>query len=45
MATGPVFGLILVPDRMNMAQAIEAGRAWQRVHLAATVQGLAAPPL
>jgi len=44
-ATAPVFGLILVPDRLDMPQAIEAGRAWQRLHLAATVQGLAAQPL
>jgi nitroreductase len=44
-ATAPVFGLILVPDRLEMQQAIEAGRAWQRLHLAATVQGLAAQPL
>ncbi len=28
-----------------MAQAIAAGRAWQRLHLAATAQGLAAQPL
>jgi hypothetical protein len=44
-ATEPVFGLILVPDRMDMPQAIDAGRAWQRLHLAATAQGLAAQPL
>jgi nitroreductase len=44
-ATAPVFGLILVRDRLDMAQAIDAGRAWQRLHLAATAQGLAAQPL
>jgi nitroreductase len=44
-ATAPVFGLILVPDRLDMANAIAAGRAWQRLHLAATVLGLAAQPL
>jgi nitroreductase len=44
-ATAPVFGAILVPDRLDMAQAITAGRAWQRLHLAATAQGLAAQPL
>jgi hypothetical protein len=43
--TAPVFGLILVPDRLDMPKAIAAGRAWQRLHLAATVQGLAAQPL
>lgn len=44
-ATAPVFGMILVPDRLDMAQSIAAGRAWQRLHLAATVHGLAAQPL
>ena len=43
--TAPVFGMILVPDRLDMAHAITAGRAWQRLHLAATAQGLAAQPL
>ena len=43
--TAPVFGMILVRDRLDMAQAIEAGRAWQRLHLTATAQGLAAQPL
>jgi nitroreductase len=44
-ATAPMFGMILVRDRLDMAQAIDAGRAWQRLHLAATSQGLAAQPL
>jgi hypothetical protein len=44
-ATGSLFGMVLVPDRLEMAHAITAGRAWQRLHLAATVQGLAAQPL
>jgi hypothetical protein len=44
-ATASVFGMILVSDRMNMAQSIAAGRAWQRLHLAATTQGIAAQPL
>jgi nitroreductase len=44
-ATAPVFGMILVRDRLDMAQSIAAGRAWQRLHLAATVHGLAAQPL
>ncbi len=44
-ATAPVFGLILVQDRLDMAQAIAAGRAWQRLHLAITAEGLAAQPL
>jgi nitroreductase len=44
-ATAAAFGAILVRDRLEMAQAIEAGRAWQRLHLAATAHGLAAQPL
>jgi hypothetical protein len=28
-----------------MAQSIAAGRAWQRLHLAATAEGIAAQPL
>ena len=41
----PVLGMILVKDRLDMAQSIAAGRAWQRLHLAATHFGLAAQPL
>jgi nitroreductase len=44
-ATAAVIGLILVRDRLDMAQAIDAGRAWQRLHLTATARGLAAQPL
>lgn len=44
-ATAAVFGIVLVRDRLDMAQAIAAGRAWQRLHLAATAQGLVAQPL
>ncbi|HVZ91915.1 MAG TPA: hypothetical protein VG843_09700 [Rhizomicrobium sp.] len=41
----PMFGMILVRDRFEMGPAIAAGRAWQRLHLAATQMGLAAQPL
>lgn len=41
----PVLGVILVKDRLDMAASIEAGRTWQRLHLAATTLGLAAQPL
>ena len=41
----PVLGMILVKNRLDMAQAIAAGRAWQRLHLAATTLGVAAQPL
>ena len=44
-ATAPAFGVILVRDRFDMASAIAAGRAWQRLYLALTAQGLAAQPL
>jgi nitroreductase len=44
-ATAPVMGMILVRDRLDMAQSIAAGRAWQRLHLAATAHGIAAQPL
>jgi hypothetical protein len=44
-ASAPVFGMILVRDRLDMGQSIDAGRAWQRLHLAATAQGLAGQPL
>jgi nitroreductase len=44
-ATASVFGMILVQDRLDMAQSIAAGRAWQRLHLAAAAQGIAAQPL
>jgi nitroreductase len=43
--TAPVLGVLLVRDRLDMATALEAGRAWQRLHLAATSEGLAAQPL
>jgi hypothetical protein len=40
-----VLGAILVKDRLDRAQALDAGRAWQRLHLLATTIGLAAQPL
>src|ERR1700730_9352439 len=43
--TAPVLGILLVRDRLDMRSAIVAGRAWQRLHLAATAEGLAAQPL
>jgi nitroreductase len=44
-ATAPVLGMILVRDRLDMAQSIAAGRAWQRLHLTVTARGIAAQPL
>ena len=41
----PVLGVVLVKDRLDLAASLAAGRAWQRLHLAATTLGLAAQPL
>ncbi|HEV2650346.1 MAG TPA: hypothetical protein VGU69_03730 [Rhizomicrobium sp.] len=41
----PVMGMILVKNRLDRVQAINAGRAWQRFHLAATAAGFACQPL
>ena len=43
--SAPVLGIIFVRDRFDMSQTIAAGRAWQRLHLAATAAGLAAQPI
>jgi nitroreductase len=45
IATASVLGVILVRNRLDMRSTIDAGRAWQRLHLAATAQGVAAQPL
>ena len=45
LASAPLVGLIAVRDRYDRASAIAAGRAWQRLHLRATAQGLAMQPL
>lgn len=45
VATAPLLGMIAVRDLYDQANAIEAGRLWQRIHLWATVNGLAAHPL
>jgi nitroreductase len=41
----PVFGLIAVRALYDRAQAMRAGRAWQRMHLFATARGLAMQPI
>lgn len=43
--TAALFGLVLVRDRMDVVQAVTAGRAWQLCQLTATHFGLAAQPL
>ena len=45
VATASAFGMIAVRDAMNTQQRVEAGRLWQRMHLFATVQGIAMHPL
>lgn len=45
VATAPVFGMVLVRNRLDMASAIAAGRAWQHLHLLATKEGIAAQPM
>ena len=45
LATAPTFGVISVRDRNRPEQLVEAGRLWQRVHLEATVHGVAMQPL
>jgi len=43
--SAPVLGLIAVEQLYDRAQAIGAGRAWQRMHLFATAHGLAMQPI
>jgi len=43
--SAPVLGLIAVEQLYDRAQAIGAGRTWQRMHLLATAQGLAMQPI
>jgi hypothetical protein len=45
LPTAPVAGLIAVRDRYDRPGAIAAGRAWQRLHLDATLRGMALQPL
>ncbi len=43
--TAAAFGALVVGDRTDPTQRLEAGRSWQRVHLAATAAGLSMQPL
>jgi len=45
IATAPVFGILAVHDGMDNLQRLQCGQAWQRIHLWATMQGLAMQPL
>jgi hypothetical protein len=44
-ATAPRFGVIAVRNRDDKAQLLEAGRLWQRLHMEATLQGVAMHPI
>jgi hypothetical protein len=45
VATAPAFGLLLVRDPADLAQRVQGGRLWQRMHLWAQTQGIAMHPL
>jgi hypothetical protein len=45
VATAAAFGIMLVRDARRVGQRIRGGRVWQRMHLRATLQGLAMHPL
>jgi nitroreductase len=45
LPTAAAFGIVLVRDRMDAAQALAAGRAWQIFQLGAAARGLSAQPL
>jgi len=45
VATASAYGLVLVRDRFDPVQLLEAGRLYQRAHLHATTRGLAMQPL
>lgn len=45
VATAGVFGMIAIRDVRDTEQQVEAGRLWQRMHLLATVHGIAMHPL
>ena len=45
LPTAPLVGFIAVRDRYDRPQSLLAGRAWQRMHLAATTLGLAMHPI
>jgi hypothetical protein len=45
VATAPTFGLIAVRNQDDNAQRMGCGRLWQRMHLWATLHGLAMQPL
>lgn len=45
LPTAAAFGILAVIDRTDNVQRLNCGRAWERLHLWATTQGLAMQPL
>lgn len=45
VSTAAAFGVLVVRDPLDRAQRLAIGRSWQRMHLTATVSGLAMQPL
>jgi len=45
LTASPMFGIIAVRDRYLVDQCLQAGRLWERAHLLATAQGIAARPI
>ncbi|HEY5151638.1 MAG TPA: hypothetical protein VIJ23_17865, partial [Mycobacterium sp.] len=45
LPTAAAFGALVVRDPLDPAQRLQTGRVWQRMHLAATVDGLGMQPL
>jgi nitroreductase len=45
LAASALFGVIAVKDRYSRSQCLQAGRVWQRAHLFATANGIAARPI
>jgi hypothetical protein len=43
--TAAAYGVLFAPDRLTTLGAIATGANWQRLHLAATMAGLAAQPM
>lgn len=45
LTASPMFGIIAVRERYALDQCLRAGRLWERAHLLATAQGIAARPI
>lgn len=45
LPTAAAFGILAIPDHRDPVQRLNCGRAWERIHLWGTTQGLAMQPL